>query len=120
MKIATILGTRLEIIKMSPIIRQCEKQGIDYYILHTGQHCSYEMDKIFFEQLKLPKAKYNFNIGSGKHGGQTAKTLTAVEEILITDSSDIVLVQGGTNTVLAGELLRSPNFMLISGMWRQA
>lgn len=44
---------------MSPIIRKCEEQGIDYYILHTGQHYSYEMDKIFFEQLKLPQAKYN-------------------------------------------------------------
>jgi UDP-N-acetylglucosamine 2-epimerase (non-hydrolysing) len=107
MKIAIILGTRPEIIKMSPIIRQCEKQGIDYYILHTGQHYSYEMDKIFFEQLKLPQAKYNLDIGSGKHGEQTGKMLVAVEEILIKDRPDIVLVQGDTNTVLAGALAAS-------------
>jgi UDP-N-acetylglucosamine 2-epimerase (non-hydrolysing) len=37
MKIAIILGTKPEIIKMSPIIRECEKHGIDYYTLHTGQ-----------------------------------------------------------------------------------
>jgi UDP-N-acetylglucosamine 2-epimerase (non-hydrolysing) len=56
MKIAIILGTRPEIIKMSPIIRECEKQGIDYYILRTGQHYSYEMDRIFFEQI-ISKSK---------------------------------------------------------------
>lgn len=107
MKIAIILGTRPEIIKMSPIIRQCEKQGIDYYILHTGQHYSYEMDKIFFEQLKLPQAKYNLDVGSGKHGEQTGKMLVATEEILIKDRPGIVLVQGDTNTVLAGVLAAS-------------
>jgi UDP-N-acetylglucosamine 2-epimerase (non-hydrolysing) len=92
---------------MSPIIRECEKQGIDYYILHTGQHYSYEMDKIFFEQLKLPQAKYNLDVGSGKHGEQTGKMLAAIEEILIKDRPDIVLVQGDTNTVLAGALAAS-------------
>lgn len=92
---------------MSPIIRQCEKQGIDYYILHTGQHYSYEMDKIFFEQLKLPQVKYNLDVGSGKHGEQTGKMLASIEEILIKDMSDIVLVQGDTNTVLAGALAAS-------------
>ncbi|AKB43099.1 non-hydrolyzing UDP-N-acetylglucosamine 2-epimerase [Methanosarcina vacuolata] len=107
MKIAIILGTRPEIIKMSPIIRQCEKQGINYYILHTGQHYSYEMDKIFFEQLKLPHAKYNLDVGAGKHGKQTGKMLVAIEEILIQDRPDIVLVQGDANTVLAGALAAS-------------
>lgn len=107
MKIAIILGTRPEIIKMSPIIRECEKRGIDYYILHTGQHYSYEMDKIFFEQLNLPQAKYNLDVGSGKHGEQTSKMLARIEEILITDRPDIVLVQGDTNTVLAGVLAAS-------------
>ena len=107
MKIAIILGTRPEIIKMSPIIRECEKQGIDYYILHTGQHYSYEMDKIFFEQLKLPQSKYNLDVGSGKHGAQTAKMLAGIEDVLLVDRPDIVLVQGDTNTVIAGALAAS-------------
>ncbi|HII01743.1 TPA: UDP-N-acetylglucosamine 2-epimerase (non-hydrolyzing) [Methanosarcinaceae archaeon] len=107
MKIAIILGTRPEIIKMSPIIRECEKQGIEYYILHTGQHYSYDMDRIFFEQLKLPGAKYNLDVGSGKHGGQTAKMLAGIEEILLKDTPYVVLVQGDTNTVLAGALAAS-------------
>ncbi len=52
--VAIILGTRPEIIKMSPVIRECGKRGLDYFILHTGQHYSYEMDRVFFEELELP------------------------------------------------------------------
>jgi len=61
MKIAIILGTRPEIIKMSSVIRELEKENIDYFILHTGQHYSYNMDGVFFEQLKLPQPKYNLS-----------------------------------------------------------
>ena len=70
-KTCTILGTRPEIIKMSPVIRACEKRGIDYLVLHTGQHYSYAMDRVFFfEQLGLPEAGYNLEVGLGRHGGQ--------------------------------------------------
>jgi len=65
------------------------------------------MDKIFFEQLKLPQAKYNLDVGSGLHGKQTAKMLSRIEEILIKDRPDVVMVQGDTNTVLAGALAAS-------------
>ena len=107
MKIAIILGTRPEIIKMSPIIRECERQGIDYYILHTGQHYSFEMDSVFFDELELPAARYNLDVGSGTHGQQTATMLAGIEEILLDDTPDVVLVQGDTNTVLAGALTAS-------------
>ncbi len=103
-KISIILGTRPEIVKFSPIIRECERLGLDYFILHTGQHYSYSMDKIFFEQLELPSAKYNLDVGSGLHGKQTGTMLAGIEKILIRESPDAVLVEGDTNTVLAGAL----------------
>ena len=105
--IAVILGTRPEIIKMSPVIRELQKQDIDHFILHTGQHYSYNMDKIFFEQLKLPEAKYNLDAGSGMHGEQTGNMLTGIEKVLIKEKPEAVLVQGNTNTVLAGALAAS-------------
>ncbi len=105
--ISIILGTRPEIIKMSPIIRECEKRELDYFILHTGQHYSYNMDKVFFEQLKLPEPKYNLDVASGMHGEQTGKMLEGIEKILIKEKPDIVLVEGDTNTVLAGALAAS-------------
>ncbi|MCZ7402995.1 MAG: UDP-N-acetylglucosamine 2-epimerase (non-hydrolyzing) [Candidatus Methanoperedens sp.] len=102
--ISIILGTRPEIIKMSPMISECQRQRMDYFILHTGQHYSYNMDKVFFEQLELPEAKYNLDAGSGMHGEQTGKMLSGIEKVLIKEKPDIVLVQGDTNTVLAGAL----------------
>jgi len=65
------------------------------------------MDAVFFDQLKLPKAKYNLDVGSGTHGEQTAKILSGVEKVLIKEKPDVVLVQGDTNTVLAGALAAS-------------
>ena len=104
MKICIILGTRPEIIKMSPIIRECEKRKLDYFILHTNQHYSKNLDKIFFDELELPSPKYNLDIGSGTHGEQTGKALIEIEKVLIKEKPDIVLVEGDTNTVLAGAL----------------
>lgn len=104
MNFAIILGTRPEIIKMSPVIRESERKGIDYFILHTGQHYSYNMDRVFFEKLRLPDAKYNLDIGSGAHGEQTGKMMAGIEKVLINEKPNAVLVQGDTNTVLAGAL----------------
>ena len=104
MKISFVIGTRPEIIKMSPVIRECRRRGLDYFILHTGQHYSYNMDKVFFEQLELPEAKYNLDVGSGSHAEQTGKIMIGVEKILQKEKPDIVLVEGDTNTVLAGAL----------------
>ncbi len=104
MKVAVILGTRPEIIKMSPVIRELERHQADYFILHSGQHYSYNMDKVFFEQLNLPQPKYNLDVGSGTHGAQTAKILAGVEGVLIKEAPDVALVEGDTNTVLAAAL----------------
>jgi len=108
--IGIILGTRPEIIKMAPVVRACEKENIDYQLIHTGQHYSYEMDKIFFQELELPEANYNLDVGYATHGEQTAKILIGIEKILINENygrSDTVLVEGDTNTVFAGALAAS-------------
>jgi len=104
MKVSIILGTRPEIIKFSPIICKFECLGTDYFILHTGQHYSYSLDRVFFEQLRLPEAQYNLDVGSGSHGLQTGKMLIGIEDVLKNECPDIVLVQGDTNTTLAGAL----------------
>ncbi|MCW4022048.1 MAG: UDP-N-acetylglucosamine 2-epimerase (non-hydrolyzing) [Candidatus Bathyarchaeota archaeon] len=104
LKISIVLGTRPEIIKMSPVIRLCEQLALDYFVLHTGQHYSYNMDRVFFEQLALTEAKYNLDVGSASHAEQTGKMLIKIEQVLKKEKPDVVLVQGDTNTVLAGAL----------------
>ena len=102
--ISIIVGTRPEIIKMAPVIRACEKQRVGYQIIHTGQHYSYELDRIFFRDLELPEANYNLDVGSGTHGEQTGKILIAIEKILMAEKPKVVLVEGDTNSTLAAAL----------------
>jgi UDP-N-acetylglucosamine 2-epimerase (non-hydrolysing) len=104
LRIAIVVGTRPEIIKMSPIIRECKRRKQDYFILHTGQHYSYNMDQVFFEQLDLSKPKHNLDVGSGTQAEQTGRCLIGIEQVLLKEKPDVVLVEGDTNTVLAGAL----------------
>jgi UDP-N-acetylglucosamine 2-epimerase (non-hydrolysing) len=107
MKIGIVVGTRPEIIKMAPVIRECIKRDISYFIIHSNQHYSSAMDSIFFDELKLPKPDYNLGVGSGLHSNQTGNILIKMEPILLAEKPDVVLVQGDTNTVLAGALAAS-------------
>jgi len=102
-----VLGTRPEIIKLAPVIRVCEERDIEYTVIHTGQHYSDELDTVFFEQLELPHPDFNLEVGSQSHGQQTGEMLAGVEEILLNEQPDVVLVQGDTNSVLAGAIATS-------------
>ncbi len=104
LKIAVVVGTRPEIIKMAPIIRFCKENKINFFVIHSGQHYSYNMDRVFFGDLKLPEPKYKLNVGSGYQGEQTSKILQRIEKVLINEKPDVTLVQGDTNTVLAAAL----------------
>ena len=107
MKIATILGTRPEIIKMAPIIDEISKRDIEQLVIHTGQHYDEEMSDNFFKDLEIPTPDYNIHVGSGTHGKQTGLMMKGIEEVLLEEKPDIVLVQGDTNAVLAGALVAS-------------
>lgn len=106
-RIAFVLGTRPEIIKLAPVIHTCDDAGVPYTILHTGQHYSDTLDSVFFEQLELPDPDYDLGVGSGSHGEQTGEMLIRVERILEAESPETVLVQGDTNSVLAGAIAAS-------------
>jgi len=104
MKIAIILGTRPEIIKLAPVIKELHRKQADSFILHTGQHYTYYLDKVFFEQLELPPPRYNLDAGSGSHAEETGKMLVGIEKVLQDEKPDAILVEGDTNSVLAGAL----------------
>ena len=103
-KIAIILGTRPEIIKMSPIVRACEKKGLDFFILHTGQHYDKKLDKQMFDDLELPKPKYNLGVGGKPYRMQVGLMVRDIMEILKKERPDVSIVQGDTISVLAGAL----------------
>lgn len=104
MLIQVIVGTRPEIIKMAPIIFELKERNQAFRFIHTGQHYDRKMSEIFFEELGLPPPDGYLNIGSGTHAVQTANAMVAIEQDLIDASPSLVLVEGDTNTVLAGAL----------------
>jgi len=60
MSIAVVVGTRPEIIKMAPIIKELERRNMQFAFIHTGQHYDYEMSKVFIDELELPKPHDSF------------------------------------------------------------
>ncbi|MDA3909727.1 MAG: UDP-N-acetylglucosamine 2-epimerase (non-hydrolyzing) [Bacteroidales bacterium] len=105
MKILTIIGARPQFIKASAFSREANKHdNIEEVIIHTGQHFDANMSDIFFEEMGIPKPKYNLNIHSLSHGAMTGRMLEEIETILIKEKPDWVLVYGDTNSTLAGAL----------------
>lgn len=107
MKIAIVLGTRPEIIKLSPVIREIEKRHLDYFVIHTNQHYSINLDKVFFDELLLKEPKYNLDVHDLPQGAMVGSMLTKLEPILIKEKPNWVLVQGDTNSALAGAIASS-------------
>jgi len=104
LKPAFVFGTRPEIIKLAPVIRAFLERGVEPLLIHTGQHYDYEMSSVFLEELELPPIDYHLKVGSGTQAEQTGKAMIKIERVLMDERPDVTLVQGDTNTVLAGAL----------------
>lgn len=91
---------------MSPIIKELAQRKVPHFVLHTGQHYSYEMDRKFFEDLELPEPLHHLpSCRPGSlHGEQTAHMLAGIEAVLVREKPRLVLVCGDANTNLAGAL----------------
>jgi UDP-N-acetylglucosamine 2-epimerase (non-hydrolysing) len=100
MKVLTLLGTRPEIIRLSIIIPKLDKY-CDHIIVHTGQNYDYQLDKIFFNTLKIRKPNYYLN-ARGTFAEQIAIIFKKLEKILIKEKPDRLLVLGDTNSGLGG------------------
>lgn len=111
MKQAEILitvGTRPEIIKMAPVIREIEKnENMTITLIHTNQHYDQNLSEDFFRILDLPSPDVNLNVESGSHGRQTADAIIGIEERIKKSASDIILAQGDTNAVLSTAIAAS-------------
>lgn len=105
--ILTVLGARPQFVKAAVLSREFINAGIKEEILHTGQHYDHNMSQVFFEELGLPGATLNLNIGSGSHGQQTAEMLIGIEKFIIERKKQLsaLLVYGDTNSTLAGALV---------------
>lgn len=104
-RILTIIGARPQIIKAAAVSRAIRDRfsgSVEERILHTGQHYDANMSQVFFDELGIPHPDYNLNVGSGRHGEQTAKMVAGIEDVLLSEHFDCVILYGDTNSTLAG------------------
>lgn len=106
-KIGVTLGTRPEIIKCASLINELSSRDEEYVVIHTNQHYDWALDMQFFEELELPLPEYNLGIGSGSHGDQTARMMAEIEKVVVAEDITHMVVQGDTNSGLAGALVAS-------------
>lgn len=107
MKVAIVVGTRPEIIKTAPIVAACRSRGVECSVVHTGQHYSFNMDRLFFEELRLDPVDRHLEVGKRSFGEQFGAMLRGVGRVLGETRPDVVVVQGDTNSVLAAGMAAS-------------
>jgi len=101
MKVATIFGIRPDWIKGCMVLRELDRSKLDHVVIHTGQHYSYELNRIFFDQLRIRKPDHFLNVGSGSQGEQTARIIVSSEKAILKEKPDVALVLGDSNSSLA-------------------
>ena len=131
MKFLIVVGARPNFIKIAPLIEEIKRHNqitrlsnhhrmtqlpnspitqlpndrMTYKLVHTGQHYDFELSKVFFQELKIPKPDYNLGTGSGSHAWQTAKIIKKLEPVILKEKPDLVIVVGDVNSTLAGALV---------------
>ena len=99
-KVITIVGTRPEIIKLSRVIDELDRLS-NHILVHTGQNYDYELNEVFFKDLKIRKPDYFLN-AAGKSTAETiSKIIFESDKILDKEKPDAVLLYGDTNSCLS-------------------
>ena len=112
-----VVGTRPNFMKMAPVIRAVDERNaaavnsgspedvvFHQTLVHTGQHYDREMSDVFFADLGLPEPSFELGVGSGSHARQTADVMIALEPLLVSQRSDLLIVAGDVNSTLAAAL----------------
>lgn len=117
LKLMTIVGTRPEIIKMSAIIKKCDKY-FDHILVHTGQNYDYTLNEVFFKDLGLREPDYYLGVVGDNIGQTMGNVIAKSYELMVEVKPDAVIVLGDTNSclsVIAAKRLKIPVFHMEAG-----
>lgn len=119
LKVMSVLGTRPEIIRLSRVLAALDEY-CDHILVHTGQNYDYELNQVFFEDLRVRKPDYFLNSADGSTGAANTigNLITAVDDLLSQVQPDAMLVLGDTNSclsVISAKRRRVPIFHMEAG-----
>lgn len=121
MKLFFVVGTRPNLIKLSPIISLKKSYpSLHMHVVHTGQHSDYEMSAVFFKELDLPDPCFFLEADNSSQARQTASIMVAFEDLCVAQNPQAVIVFGDVNSTLAACLvtakLHIPLFHIEAGL----
>jgi UDP-N-acetylglucosamine 2-epimerase (non-hydrolysing) len=111
LKVLIVAGARPNFMKVAPIIHEIRRRaqngepGLEYVLVHTGQHYDKTMSSVFFEELAIPAPDINLGVGSGSHAAQTSNVMATFEPVCQSEQPDWVVVVGDVNSTLACTLV---------------
>tara|TARA_Y100001970_G_scaffold294333_1_gene450871 strand:- start:6572 stop:7708 length:1137 start_codon:yes stop_codon:yes gene_type:complete len=100
LKVATVVGTRPEIIRLSRVIPTLEKY-FKHTLIHTGQNHDYELNEIFFKDLELNKPNYFLGVAKKNASETIGSIIIEIDKILKKIKPDALLILGDTNSCLS-------------------
>ena len=117
LKLMTIVGTRPEIIKMSAIIKKCDKY-FDQILVHTGQNYDYQLNEVFFKDLGLREPDFYLGVVGDNLGQTMGNVIAKSYELMAEQKPDAIIVLGDTNSclcVISAKRLKIPVFHMEAG-----
>lgn len=116
-KVMTVVGTRPEIIRLSRVLAKLDKY-VEHILVHTGQNYDYELNEVFFDELKLRRPDHFLEAVGGSVAETIGNILTRVDPLLASEKPDALLVLGDTNSclvVIAAKRRKIPIFHMEAG-----
>ncbi len=116
-RLMTIVGTRPEIIRLSEIIKKCDKY-FEQILVHTGQNYDYTLNQIFFKDLGLRKPDFYLEVAGNNLGQTIGNIISKSYELMVEQKPDAVLILGDTNSALSAipaKRLKIPIFHMEAG-----
>jgi len=117
LKVMTIVGTRPEIIKMCRVIDAFDR-NTKHILVHTGQNYDYELNQVFFDDLRIRKPDYFLNAAGGTAAATIARVIERADEVMAQEAPDALLLYGDTNSclsVIAAKRRKIPVFHMEAG-----
>lgn len=117
LKLMTIVGTRPEIIRLSEVLKKCDRY-FHHILVHTGQNYDYTLNQIFFEQMELRKPDYVLECAGGNLGETMGRIIAESYNVLLAEKPDAILILGDTNSALcaiSAKRLKIPIFHMEAG-----